>query len=131
MQYQTFVEKLTKQDYLDIISRVSSKEMMKLLHGVIGISGEAGELTDALKKHIIYGKEFDKQAIIEELGDLLFYITMACNALNITLEQLAVENAKKLAVRYQSLQYSDAEAIERKDKTTSAYTNPNESPRPE
>jgi hypothetical protein len=46
----------------------------KLMHATFGISGEAGELLDAVKKHIIYGKPLDRENVVEELGDLEFYL---------------------------------------------------------
>src|SRR5690554_4006225 len=45
-----------------------------LLHMTCGVSGEAGELLDAIKKHVFYRKPLDMENVIEELGDIEFYL---------------------------------------------------------
>ena len=47
--------------------------LLHSLHMKLGSAGEAGELLDALKKNLIYGKELDTANVVEELGDSLFY----------------------------------------------------------
>lgn len=87
-----------------------------IMHMAIGISGEAGELLDAIKKKVIYRKELDRNNIIEELGDLEFFMEGLRQALNIERQETLEENIRKLSVRYLNLRYSDQGAIERKDK---------------
>lgn len=87
-----------------------------LVHCAMGLAGEAGEFSDAIKKHVIYGKELDRDNAVEELGDIAFYLQAACNTLGVTLEEVIQANANKLASRYTSLSYSDSDAIARKDK---------------
>lgn len=48
-------------------------EEMHLLHMRMGIKGELGELVDAYKKHLVYGKVLDRANVREELGDVIFY----------------------------------------------------------
>lgn len=86
-----------------------------LLHMVVGISGEAGELLDAVKKSVIYRKPLDMENVIEELGDLEFYLQDLRRALNITREQTLQANIEKLGKRY-AAGYSDAAAQNRADK---------------
>jgi len=88
-----------------------------LMHAVLGISGEAGELVDAIKKKIIYGKAIDVPNIVEELGDMEFYMEDLRRHLGITREQCLAGNMSKLAQRYPSFRYTDAAAIARADKT--------------
>lgn len=87
-----------------------------LLHMVIGISGEAGELLDALKKFVIYRKPLDRENVIEELGDLEFYMEGLRSALMITREETLEANIAKLSKRYEGLKYSDKAAQDRADK---------------
>lgn len=88
-----------------------------LLHMTMGISGEAGELLDAIKKVVIYGKPLDITNIIEELGDLEFYLEGLRQGLDITREEtLDANKCKLLGKRYASGSYSDAQAIDRADK---------------
>jgi len=86
------------------------------LHMAVGISGEAGELLDAIKKAVIYRKPLDVENVKEECGDLLFYITGMLNSIGSNIEEVTAENVAKLSLRYQSLSYSNAAAIERNDK---------------
>lgn len=87
-----------------------------LLHAAVGISGEAGELLDAIKKHWIYNKPLDYPNIAEELGDLMFYITAMIQICGFSLDQIIQENVTKLKARYADLNYSDAAAQARADK---------------
>lgn len=87
-----------------------------LMHMAIGVSGEAGELLDAIKKRVIYRKELDRENVMEELGDIEFYLEGLRQGLGITREQCLVANILKLGKRYVGLKYSDQAAQERKDK---------------
>jgi len=88
------------------------------LHAAVGISGEAGELLDAIKKNWVYNKELDNENVKEELGDLMFYITAMLLLQGITLDEVLQANVTKLEKRYAGLQYTDAAAQARADKTT-------------
>lgn len=87
-----------------------------LLHMVLGVAGEAGELVDAIKKHAIYNKTLDYDNVIEELGDIEFYLEGLRDALVITREQTIRANIAKLSMRYKGGKYSDAAAKARADK---------------
>jgi NTP pyrophosphatase (non-canonical NTP hydrolase) len=100
-----------------------------LVHMALGVAGEAGELVDAIKKQAIYCKQVDLENIIEELGDLEWYMQGIRAALCITREQVLTANITKLRKRYSSGSYSNQQAVERKDKepSTDAPTTPFES----
>lgn len=87
-----------------------------LMHMAIGISGEAGELLDAIKKKVIYRKELDLENVIEELGDLEFYMEGLRQGLGITREQCLAANINKLGTRYKNFEYSNEKAQTRADK---------------
>lgn len=89
---------------------------LALMHDLYGITGEVGELVDAIKKHTIYGKTLDLDNIIEELGDLEFYLQDLRTNLGLTREQTLVSNMEKLAKRYPNFNYTDARALARADK---------------
>lgn len=91
-------------------------EKANLIHMIMGISGEAGELLDAVKKHVIYNKPLDINNVLEELGDLEFYLEGLRQALGLTRQETLDANIKKLSVRYSAATYSDQAAQERKDK---------------
>jgi NTP pyrophosphatase (non-canonical NTP hydrolase) len=86
-----------------------------MLHMVLGIAGEAGELVDAVKKHVVYRKELDVANVIEEIGDLQFYIEGLCQAIGKSPGFCMAANVEKLTKRYGE-KYSDKAAIERADK---------------
>lgn len=111
--YVDFVCNLVKPGE-DVIKTLTP-EKVDLWHMGTGVSGEAGELLDAIKKYVIYNKPLDVENIKEELGDLKFYMTKIMKELNITDEDLRVINHKKLIKRYEK-GYSDKAAQERKDK---------------
>ena len=112
-------------EYRDFVaSRMKPMETLQadLIHMTLGVAGEAGELVDAIKKHWAYGKPLDVGNVVEELGDLLFYIQGVLNIVTSqgvlapeTLEDLMVANMNKLSKRYPT-GYSDQAAIARADK---------------
>jgi len=100
---------------LDIIRSLSPTKA-DLLHMAVGVSGEAGELLDAVKKHVIYDKALDRENVIEELGDLEFYMEGVRQNLGITRGETLEANIAKLGKRYSAGAYSDKQAQERADK---------------
>jgi len=87
-----------------------------LLHMAVGVSGEAGELLDAVKKKVIYRKELDIDNMKEELGDIEFYMERIRQICGFTREEVIEANISKLSKRYKSLSYSDDAAQKRADK---------------
>ncbi len=112
--HDQLVAKLVKPGV--VILQEQSPEQAHLQHMGIGICGEAGELIDAIKKNTIYQKPLDRANVIEELGDLEFYMEGVRQALEITREECITGNITKLSKRYESLSYSNESAINREDK---------------
>jgi NTP pyrophosphatase (non-canonical NTP hydrolase) len=83
-----------------------------LLHAQLGISTEAGEFADAIKKFLMYGKAYDRANLIEELGDLTWYIGLAIAQLGTTWGEVFEANIKKLATRYPD-RFSEHSALNR------------------
>ncbi|MCD1628458.1 nucleoside triphosphate pyrophosphohydrolase family protein [Marinobacter shengliensis] len=100
----------------DTIARELTGDDAHNLHMAVGIAGEAGELLDAVKKAVIYRKPLDRENVIEELGDLEFYMEGLRARLGITREETLDANINKLSKRYHSLSYTDSHAQERADK---------------
>ena len=71
-----------------------------LLHAILGITSESGEISDLLKKHMFYDKPWDKLVLKEELSDLLHYIQMCTEAIGSSLEEIMAINVVKLTTRY-------------------------------
>lgn len=114
MEYSEFVSKLCKPG--DKIAESITPEKAHMLHMAIGISGEAGELLDAVKKHVIYEKSLDLANAIEELGDLEFFLEGFRQSVNLLREDIINRNVEKLSVRYAKLTYSNEAAQNRADK---------------
>lgn len=77
----------------------SDPEMM-LLWNAIGLSGEAGEVADLIKKGVFHKHGVDQEALKKELGDVLWYVAGLCTTLGITLEEVMTLNIEKLKARY-------------------------------
>lgn len=85
------------------------------LHAAVGAATEAGELLDQMKKHWIYGKPLDLDNVVEECGDILFYVAAMLSVYGYTLDHAAELNIIKLEKRYPQ-GYTDAAAQARADK---------------
>ena len=70
------------------------------LNWALGISGEAGEYCELIKKRHFHGKELDVQDAKKELGDVLYYVAMAASNLGLSLSDIAEANVNKLLARY-------------------------------
>lgn len=76
-----------------------------------GMSGDVGEVNTCVQRCLEYGKPLDVANLKEELGDVLWRICQACDAVGLTLEEVMLANINKLAVRYGD-EYSDFKAAE-------------------
>jgi len=72
----------------------------RLLNAIMGIAGEAGELTDLIKKQEFHGIPADRDKVLKELGDVLYYVTVCAYEHGFNLDDIAVANNRKLAARY-------------------------------
>lgn len=84
----------------------------RLIHAFLGLSSEVGELADALKKHIIYGKTLDEINVLEEVGDLEWYCALALRAVKKGMEECMQKNIDKLKARYGD-KFTQAAALNR------------------
>lgn len=114
MNYGEMVKALAKPGN-DIAENITGEEA-HLIHMAIGVCGEAGELLDAIKKHVIYKKPLDLANVVEELGDLEFYLEGLRSALEINRLEVLKVNMAKLSKRYESGKYSNEQAQTRADK---------------
>ena len=81
----------------------------------MGLAGETGETVDIFKKHIYQGKDLDINDVIEEIGDILWYIANLCNVNKITMKECMESNVEKLRKSYPN-GFSIKDALERVDK---------------
>lgn len=66
----------------------------------LGITGEAGEVADLIKKHVAHEHPLDVEKLSKECGDVLWYIAVMTRQLGMTLEDVMETNIKKLKDRY-------------------------------
>jgi NTP pyrophosphatase (non-canonical NTP hydrolase) len=110
--YSDFVTKVTSEPSLDLdalkkifddIEDSSSIKMPRLLTAALGLGSETGEFVEIVKKMVLQGKPASDENIFHmkrELGDIMWYWTTACAALNLDPYEVINENQKKLEARY-------------------------------
>ena len=93
---------MTVNEYHGAAMRTAPKldEDSMLINAALGLTGEAGEVADIVKKSYYQGHELDFDAIVEELGDVAWYIALACQALGMSMETVLQMNVDKLKKRY-------------------------------
>lgn len=110
--YVSKVLRTESKDLEKIKERVNKDKIIRLLHAGSGMVTEAGEFVDMLKKHIFYGKPFDSVNAREELGDILWYVGIACDVLGTTMDEVMSNNIEKLQKRYPE-KFTDENALNR------------------
>lgn len=73
---------------------------LRIIEGVMGLNSEAGEALDILKKWLFQGHDLDTAKLIDELGDVLWYLNLAVSFLGLDISELMEMNIKKLETRY-------------------------------
>ena len=71
-----------------------------LCHFAMGLCGESGEVCDAIKKRVFHGRDIPDSHLVEELGDVMWYVANLCTELNVDLETVLKLNMDKLKNRY-------------------------------
>ena len=109
--YEKFVDAVTSDastDFVSLSDRLveldeKGANIERLLTAGVGINAEGGEFLEIIKKMIFQGKPYNednREHMIIELGDLMWYVAQACMALDITFEEVVETNVKKLEKRY-------------------------------
>jgi NTP pyrophosphatase (non-canonical NTP hydrolase) len=77
-----------------------NRKLARLLHGMIGVCTEAGELQDMVKKHLVYGKPLDLTNVMEECFDVMWYVSLCLDAAGFSMEEAMERGIAKLRARY-------------------------------
>jgi len=113
-EYVQCVLKLKSGNYDKIRAHLSSAQTIDLLHAAMGMDTESGEFMDAMKKAIFYGKPVDRVNLVEELGDLMWYVALAAATLEVDLAEVMQKNVDKLKARYGgNLDFTETRALGR------------------
>ncbi len=111
-KYIEFVRQTTSpasSDFAALLARLTELEasadadVPRLMTAAFGISAEAGEFTEVIKKIFLQGKPYNQDNVFHlkrELGDICWYIAQACMALDTTFEEVLQMNYEKLSARY-------------------------------
>lgn len=121
------IEAAIQADHKDLVKTTFKKlptERDELTHAILGIAGEVGELVDAIKKHLFYGKQLDISNVAEELGDIEYYLQALRLNLKLSRTNILEMNIKKLEKRYPGRVFTEAAAIARADKVVNAVQAP-------
>ena len=90
-------------EYQELAQRTANKTLSVTNHfmnGVLGLAGEAGECCDIVKKHYYQDGREVKEKLVDELGDVLWYIAETASAMGVTMDEIAEHNVEKLKKRY-------------------------------
>jgi len=111
-KYIEFVRQTTSPastNYADLMSRFtqleveSDADVPRLLTAALGMTAEAGEFTEVVKKIFLQGKAYNEENVFHmkrELGDIMWYVAQACMALDTNFREIMEMNYEKLSARY-------------------------------
>jgi NTP pyrophosphatase (non-canonical NTP hydrolase) len=110
-RYQEFVAEVTSDcstNFVDFADRIGDLDRQganieRLLTAGVGINAEGGEFLEIIKKMVFQGKpwnEDNREHLIIELGDIMWYVAQATMALDISFDELIGTNVNKLKKRY-------------------------------
>ena len=110
-RYEEFVAAVTSSastNFVDFADRIGELDreganIERLLTAGVGINAEGGEFMEIIKKMVFQGKpwnEDNREHLIIELGDVMWYVAQACMALEISFDDVIATNVKKLEKRY-------------------------------
>lgn len=109
------MQKITLDQYQEVaLSTCAVLPMQQqILHATLGLVSESGEIADNVKRKIAYGRDLDIPNLIEEAGDVLWYLLLLTKTLGLSLEDIADANIAKLSRRYPELRFTAERALNR------------------
>ena len=94
---------MTLDDYQQLAARTirpGRPPEQALANWALGLTGEAGEVAEHVKKHLFHGGPLDRAAVVKELGDILWYVAAMAGAVGVSLDEIGTTNIEKLRRRY-------------------------------
>ena len=124
-KYTEFVDAVTSdssKDFVSLADRLGDLDRQganieRLTTAAIGIAAEGGEFAEIVKKMVFQGKPWNddnREHLIIELGDIMWYVANACIALNVEFDDVVRGNVKKLEKRYPGGSFSIEKSEKRK-----------------
>ena len=126
-KYLEFVQEVTSAPSTDLaalLSRITEldieqdADVPRLLTAALGLTAEAGEFTEVVKKIILQGKPYNEENVFHmkrELGDICWYLAQACMALDTTFDEIIEMNVDKLKARYPGGEFDVHKSENRKE----------------
>ncbi len=110
-KYTQFVDSTTSypsksnEEMIARIQQLNERDVpiARLMTAAVGMSAEAGEFTEIIKKLVFQGKELTEENrihLLKELGDVYWYFTQAMLGLEVDLNEVVLTNVMKLTARY-------------------------------
>jgi len=124
LDFVTEVTSLPSTDLAALLSRITEldieqdADVPRLLTAALGLTAEAGEFTEVVKKIILQGKPYNEDNVFHmkrELGDICWYIAQACMALDTTFDEIIEMNVDKLKSRYPGGEFDVHKSENRKE----------------
>ena len=124
-RYTEFVDAVTSdasKDFVSLADRMveldeKGANIERLLTAAVGINAEGGEFMEIVKKMIFQGKpwsEDNREHLIIELGDVMWYVAQACMALGVGIDEVIFRNTVKLTTRYPEGEFTVVRSEKRK-----------------
>ena len=110
-KYSHFVDAVTSdcsKDFVSLADRLGELDreganIERLTTAGVGLAAESGEFLEIVKKMVFQGKPWtpdNREHLIIELGDILWYVAQATMALDVSFNEVIERNVKKLEKRY-------------------------------
>ena len=90
-------------EYQQLAARTLGRDRtpeQQLANAALGLAGEAGEVADTIKKHLYHKHPLDRDAMVKELGDVMWYVAAMATVLDVELDEIGGRNIDKLRKRY-------------------------------
>ncbi len=91
---------MTINEYQALAMRTAEEKGRAWSNVGLGIAGEAGEVADIIKKYLHQGHPLDQDKLLDEIGDVAWYLALAATVAGVTLESVLEDNIAKLMGRY-------------------------------
>ena len=124
LDFVTGVTSLPSTDLAALLARLTAldvevdADVPRLLTAALGLTAEAGEFTEVVKKIILQGKPYNEDNVFHlkrELGDICWYLAQACMALDTTFDEVIEMNVEKLKARYPGGEFNVHKSENRKE----------------
>ena len=124
LDFVTEVTSLPSTDLAALLSRITEldieqdADVPRLLTAALGLTAEAGEFTEVVKKIILQGKPYNEENVFHmkrELGDICWYLAQSCMALDTTFDEIIEMNVDKLKARYPGGEFDVHKSENRKE----------------